>query len=224
MVRRLTPAGGGAELAAATALRSAHTPRPLGAHSAIYGGLSRPPPRSPMPPSLPISMQVRPSVLKTVPQPEDLRVGEDSTFVRRVIAAGYRAVHTEEELSAYSHGSSVSDMPGDTQRATSVRRAARRAPQAKATTTKQRRSSGWRLGPDSGPARDTTPARSARLKSGPQGQRLVSTLPRLYPLPLALLKNAWVPAYLVYKLYTPVAHVRGGSPAYEGPMKDSPPR
>ena len=124
-------------------------------------------------------MQVRPSVLKTVPQPEDLRVGEDSTFVRRctcmhmhmhmcmcmhmcvmcdayphtedstfvrrVIAAGYRAVHTEEELSAYSHGSSVSDMPGDTQRATSVRRAARRAPQAKATTTKQRRSSGWRL-------------------------------------------------------------------------------
>ena len=76
-------------------------------------------------------------------------------------------------------------------------------------------------GPDSGPARDTTPARSARLKSGPQGQRLVSTLPRLYPLPLALLKNAWVPAYLVYKLYTPVAHVRGGSPAYEGPMKDS---
>ena len=79
----------------------------------------------------------------------------------------------------------------------------------------------WQRGPDSGPARDTTPARSARLKSGPQGQRLVSTLPRLYPLPLALLKNAWVPAYLVYKLYTPVAHVRGGSPAYEGPMKDS---
>ena len=55
---------------------------------------------------------VRPSVLKTVPQPEELKVGEDTTFVRRVIGAGYRAVHTEEELTAYSHGSSVSDEPG----------------------------------------------------------------------------------------------------------------
>ena len=92
-----------------------------------------------------LTLQVRPSVLKTVKHSEDLIIGEDSTFVRRVIGAGYRAVHTEEELSAYSHGSSVSDMPGDRQRATSVRRAARRAPQAKATATKQRRSSGWRL-------------------------------------------------------------------------------
>ena len=93
----------------------------------------------------PLALQVRPSVLKTLPYSEAMIIGEDVAFVRRAIAAGYHAVHTEEELSAYSHGSSVSDMPGDTQRATSVRRAARRAPQAKATTTKQRRSSGWRL-------------------------------------------------------------------------------
>ena len=30
-----------------------------------------------------VVVQVRPSVLKAVPQPEDLVVGEDSTFVRR---------------------------------------------------------------------------------------------------------------------------------------------
>ena len=51
-------------------------------------------------------------MLRTVPQPEDLRIGEDSTFVRRVLGAGFRAVHTEEELSAYSHGTSVSEIRG----------------------------------------------------------------------------------------------------------------
>ena len=50
--------------------------------------------------------------MKSIPQPEELQVGEDSTFVRNVIAAGFRAVHTEEELTAYSHGSSVVDEPG----------------------------------------------------------------------------------------------------------------
>ena len=42
-------------------------------------------------------LQVLPSVLKAVPHPEDFRICEDSTFVRRVIAAGYGAVHIEEE-------------------------------------------------------------------------------------------------------------------------------
>lgn len=62
---------------------------------------------------------VRASVMKTVPQPEDLRIGEDSSFVRNVIAAGFRAVHTEEELTAYSHGSSVVDEPGKRRSASS---------------------------------------------------------------------------------------------------------
>ena len=95
----------------------------------------------------PLALQVRPSVLKTVKHSEDLIIGEDSAFVRRVIGAGYRAVHTEEELSAYSHGSTISEQPGDKRRfapaavrrehylslpAASVPRAALSAPQARA--------------------------------------------------------------------------------------------
>ena len=34
----------------------------------------------------------------------------------RAISAGYRAVHTEEKLSAYSHGSSVREPPGGSRR------------------------------------------------------------------------------------------------------------
>merc|ERR1740117_2225013 len=59
---------------------------------------------------------VRPSVLKTLPYSEVMIIGEDVAFVRRAIAAGYRAVHTEEELSAYSHGSTISEQPGDRHR------------------------------------------------------------------------------------------------------------
>ncbi len=64
----------------------------------------------------PLALQVRPSVLKTLPYSEVMIIGEDVAFVRRAIAAGYRAVHTEEELSAYSHGSTISEQPGDRQR------------------------------------------------------------------------------------------------------------
>ena len=125
--------------------------------------------------TIPAQVVVRAAVMKSIPQPEELQVGEDSTFVRNVIAAGFRAVqqlgqcgrpgdaassdcicrlpsgcsphsggearrlrshrdavalepeaaqavtaslrltiqvHTEEELTAYSHGSSVVDEPG----------------------------------------------------------------------------------------------------------------
>jgi hypothetical protein len=111
----------------------------------FFGGSRQPPPKSAMP--QPLALQVRPSVLKTVKHSEDLIIGEDSTFVRRVIDAGYRAVHTEEELSAYSHGSTISEQPGDKRRfapaavrrehylslpVASVPRAALSAPQAAA--------------------------------------------------------------------------------------------
>ena len=55
-------------------------------------------------------------MLKRVKYSENLIISEDTTFVRRVIGAGYRAVHTEEELSAYSLGSTVSEQPGGKQR------------------------------------------------------------------------------------------------------------
>ena len=116
-----------------------------------------------------LTLQVRPSVLKTVKHSEDLIIGEDSTFVRRVIGAGYRAVHTEEELSAYSHGSTISEQPGDKQRfapaavrrehylslpAASVPRAALSAPQARAARAAAMAA-----------ARSRAPSRSTRRKS-----------------------------------------------------------
>ena len=71
-------------------------------------------------------LQVLPSVLKAVPHPEDFRICEDSTFVRRVIAAGYGAVHIEEEGAQRVQSRLLR------QRATgrSVRRVAPRASQA----------------------------------------------------------------------------------------------
>jgi len=78
------------------------------------GPTPAPRPTAPLP--RPLALQVRPSVLTRVKYSENLIISEDTTFVRRAIGAGYRAVHTEEELSAYSLGSTVSEQPGGKQR------------------------------------------------------------------------------------------------------------
>ena len=49
----------------------------------------------------------RTTLLRAVPQPEDLKIGEDAEWTRRVFARGYRVVHTNEVLSYYHLGTSV---------------------------------------------------------------------------------------------------------------------
>ena len=135
-----------------------------GAHSQATGRshrctrpVSQPPPRSLMPQCV---LQVLPSVLKAVPHPEDLRICEDSTFVRRVIAAGYGAVHIEEEGAQRVQSRLLR------QRATgrSVRRVAPRASQRYTAIATRNRlpSRSPRHAPSSPTQHDWMGARSAR--------------------------------------------------------------